>query len=43
MSVRIPLGLGLAELEGIKELFIPAPTGIKPEQIVELSIIPRNR
>ena len=41
--VRIPLGMGLAELEGIKELFIPAPTGIRPEQIVELSIIPRNR
>lgn len=41
--VRIPLGLGLAELEGVKELFIPAPTSIKPEQIVELSIIPRNR
>jgi IS605 OrfB family transposase len=34
--------LELGKLEGVKELFIPAPTGIKPEQIVELSIIPRN-
>ena len=40
--VRIPLGLGLAESCRFKELFIPAPTGIKPEQILELSIIPRN-
>ena len=40
--IRIPLGNGLAESEGVKELFIPAPTGIKPEQILELSIIPRN-
>ena len=41
-DVRIPLGSGLKESEGVSELFIPAPTGIRPEQIVELSIIPRN-
>ena len=41
--VRIPLGNGLAESEGVNELYIPAPSGIKPNQIVELSIIPRNR
>ncbi len=40
--IRIPLGSGLHELEGVSELFIPAPTGIRPEQIIELSIIPRN-
>lgn len=40
--VRIPLGNELAELEGIKELFLPCPLGIRPEQIRELTIIPRN-
>jgi hypothetical protein len=40
--VRIPFGLGLARDDGLKELFIPRPALVKPEQIVELSIVPRN-
>ena len=40
--VRIPLGLGLAEEDGLKELFIPRPANIKPSQVVEVSIVPRN-
>ena len=40
--VRIPLGLGIADVEGPKELLIPRPANIKPEQVVEVSIVPRN-
>jgi hypothetical protein len=40
--VRVPLGLGLAAEEGLKELFIPRPANIKPSQVVEVSIVPRN-
>lgn len=40
--VRIPLGLGLAADDGLKELFIPRPANIKPEQVVEVSIVPKN-
>ncbi|MDF5733351.1 MAG: transposase, partial [Rhizonema sp. PD38] len=40
--VRIPLGNELAELEGIKELLLPCPYGMKPEQVRELTIVPRN-
>ncbi len=41
-GVRIPLGLGLADVDGLKELFIPRPANIKPSQVVEVSIVPRN-
>ena len=40
--VRVSLGTKLATLEGIKELFLPCPGNIKPSQIKELTIIPRN-
>lgn len=40
--VRIPLGLGVAAEDGLKELFIPRPANIKPEQVIEVSIVPRN-
>jgi putative transposase len=40
--VRIPLGNGIKAELGLSELYIPCPYGIKPSQIVELSIVPRN-
>ncbi len=40
--VRIPLGAELKVSEGVNELFLPTPTNINPEQIRELTIIPRN-
>ena len=40
--VRVSLGTELAALEGIKELFLPCPGNIKPSEIKELTIIPRN-
>ncbi|NJL63986.1 MAG: IS200/IS605 family element transposase accessory protein TnpB [Methylacidiphilales bacterium] len=40
--VRIPLGNGIKAELGLNELYIPCPYGIRPEQIVELSIVPRN-
>jgi putative transposase len=40
--VRIPLGNGIKAELGLSELYIPCPFGIKPSQIVELSIVPRN-
>ena len=40
--VRIPLGNGIKAELGKSSLYIPCPYGIKPSQIVELSIVPRN-
>ncbi len=40
--VRVPLGNELGKLEGIKEIYLPSPGKINPEQIKELTIIPRN-
>jgi putative transposase len=40
--VRIPLGNGIKAELGLSELYIPCPYGIRPSQIVELSIVPRN-
>jgi putative transposase len=40
--VRIPLGNGIKVELGLSELYIPCPFGIKPSQVVELSIVPRN-
>lgn len=40
--VRIPLGNELKEQTGISELLLPCPYGIKPEQVIEVSIVPRN-
>jgi putative transposase len=40
--VRIPLGNGIKAELGLNELYIPCPFGIKPSQVVELSIVPRN-
>lgn len=40
--VRIPLGQELTSLEGVQYLYLPRPHGIRPEQISELTIIPRN-
>lgn len=42
IMVRIPLGNGIKGELGLNELYIPCPYGIKPSQIVELSIVPRN-
>ncbi|MBD2771206.1 RNA-guided endonuclease InsQ/TnpB family protein [Iningainema tapete] len=41
--VRVPLGQELTALEGVQYLYLPCPFGIQPEQICELTIIPRNR
>lgn len=40
--VRIPLGNEIKAELGLSELYVPCPYGIKPSQIVELSILPRN-
>lgn len=40
--VRIPLGNQLSEMKGIPELFIACPANIQPEQVRELTIVPRN-
>jgi putative transposase len=40
--VRIPLGNGIKAELGVSELYVMSPYGIKPSQIVELSIVPRN-
>lgn len=41
-KVRIPLGNGVKDDSGLTELFIPCPHGVKPEQIKEVQILPRN-
>ena len=41
-EVRIPLGNGVKDDSGLTELFIPCLHGVKPDQIKEVQILPRN-
>lgn len=41
--IRLPLGATIKGLEGVSEIFIPAPANIHPELIREVRIFPRNR
>ena len=41
--VRLPLGKTIKQLEGIGEIYIPAPLNIEPDRIREVRIFPRNR
>ena len=41
--IRLPLGAIIKGLEGISEIYIPAPANIHPECIREVRIFPRNR
>ena len=41
--VRLPLGAEIGKLEGVKEIYIPAPKNIHPERIKEVRIFPRNK
>lgn len=41
--IRLPLGAEIGFLEGIKEIYIPAPKNIHPEKIKEVRIFPRNK
>lgn len=41
--IRLPLGAEIGKLEGIKEIYIPAPKNIHPEKIKEVRIFPRNQ
>lgn len=41
--IRLPLGATIKRLEGVSEIYIPAPANIHPEQIREVRIFPRNR
>lgn len=41
--IRLPLGSTIKRLEGVSEIFIPAPTNIHPDRIREVRIFPRNR
>ena len=41
--IRLPLGAEIGQLEGIKEIYIPAPKNIHPEKIKEVRIFPRNK
>ncbi len=41
--IRLPLGAEIGKLEGIKEIYIPAPRNIHPERIKEVRIFTRNR
>lgn len=40
--IRLPLGATIKGIEGISEIFIPAPANIHPECIREVRIFPRN-
>ena len=40
--IRLPLGATIKGLEGVSEIYIPAPTNIHPERIREVRIFPRN-
>lgn len=40
--IRVPLGQEITVLEGIQYLYLPRPHGISPEQVCELTIVPRN-
>jgi putative transposase len=41
--IRLPLGVEIGKLEGVKEIYIPAPKNIHPEKIKEVRIFPRNK
>ena len=41
--IRLPLGAMIKHLEGVSEIFIPAPANIHPDRIREVRIVPRNR
>lgn len=41
--IRLPLGATIKRLEGVSEVFIPAPANIHPDRIREVRIFPRNR
>ena len=41
--IRLPLGSTIKGLEGVGEIYIPAPLNIHPEKIREVRIFPRNR
>ena len=41
--IRLPLGVEISRLEGVKEIYISAPKNIHPERIKEVRIFPRNR
>lgn len=41
-EVRIPLGNDVKKELGLAELFIPCPYGVKPFQVKEVQILPRN-
>ena len=41
--IRLPLGAEIGKLEGVKEIYIPAPKNIHPEKIKEVRIFPRNK
>lgn len=41
--IRLPLGATIKGLEGVSEIYIPAPANIHPELIREVRIFPRNR
>lgn len=41
--IRLPLGAEISKLEGINEIYLPAPKNIYPERIKEVRIFPRNK
>ena len=41
--IRLPLGVEIGKLEGVREIYIPAPKNIHPEKIKEVRIFPRNQ
>ena len=41
--IRLPLGATIKRIEGVSEIFIPAPINIHPDRIREVRIFPRNR
>ena len=41
--IRLPLGATIKRIEGVSEIFIPAPANIHPERIREVRIFARNR
>lgn len=42
LSVSLELGNAVKELLGVKEIWINGCTGIKPQQVVEVRILPKN-
>ena len=41
--IRLPLGLTIGKLEGVREIYLPAPRNIHPEKIKEVRVFPRNK